>query len=472
MKKNNSVCIYISLGLFLTMFLSLIIYICSFYATNKEQLINNTYNKHEKTLLTQNLRGDIYSADGVLLAYSVQNDDGSQTRIYPYGSMFAHSVGYSSKGKAGIELEANYYLANSDQLALQKAGNYNSSQLNKGNSVNSTLDFKLTQIADEYLGNYKGAVIVTNVKTGEILTLVSHPGFDPNNIDQIWDSLINDANNSSLLNRATSGKYPPGSTFKIVSALEYYRENGEKKCEKYVFDCPGYFNDGVNSIKCFHGTVHGNVDLRLSFAKSCNSSFANIGMSLNKKKFSKTLDDLMFNQNIDIGIPTIKSTIYVSKDTSDYDMMQTSIGQGTTSISPIHLNMITMAIANNGVLMKPYMVSSAQNTLGMPLYTNKPKQYTKLISSSESEYLTSLMMDVVEEGTATKLKSNIYTAAGKTGSAEYNNRGDSHAWFTGFAPADDPEIAVTIIIEAGGTGGERAVPLAKLLFDDYFEREN
>ena len=151
-------------------------------------------------------------------------------------------------------------------------------------------------------------------------------------------------------------------------------------------------------------------------------------------------------------------------------MMQTSIGQGQTQITPVHLNMITNAIANKGVLMKPYVIDHIENDVGTVVKSFKPQRYGSLMSDEEAEILKELMTAVVESGTATKLSGREYTAAGKTGSAEYGTvKGESHAWFTGFAPADEPEISVTIIVEGAGSGGDYAVPIARQIFDAYFK---
>ncbi len=139
-------------------------------------------------------------------------------------------------------------------------------------------------------------------------------------------------------------------------------------------------------------------------------------------------------------------------------------------MTPVHLNMITNAIANDGVLMKPYVIDFVENSMGSVVKQFSPSSEKRLISSEEAAALKGLMRGVVEEGTASRLKGLSYTAAGKTGSAEYNTvKGDSHAWFTGFAPVDDPKISVTIIIEGAGSGGDFAVPIAKRIFDAYFQ---
>ena len=153
-------------------------------------------------------------------------------------------------------------------------------------------------------------------------------------------------------------------------------------------------------------------------------------------------------------------------------MIQTSIGQGKTQITPIHLNMITCAIANKGTLMKPYVIDHVENDAGFVVKSFKPSSYGRLMTEEEAALLSGLMTSVVEKGTATNLKGLDYTAAGKTGSAEYNNvKGDSHAWFTGFAPVENPEVCVTIIVEGAGSGGDYAVPIARRLFDAYFREK-
>jgi peptidoglycan glycosyltransferase len=195
-------------------------------------------------------------------------------------------------------------------------------------------------------------------------------------------------------------------------------------------------------------------------------------MGLDRDSFETTLETLLFNKDLPITLTSAKSSVSVSDDTSTDEMMQTSIGQGKTQITPMHLNMITCAIANKGVLMKPYVIDRVENDAGSVVKSFKPSSYGRLMSEEEADFLTTLMTAVVESGTATKLKGLNYTAAGKTGSAEYNNtKGDSHAWFTGFAPAEDPQVAVTIIVEGAGSGGDYAVPIARRIFDAYFQQE-
>ena len=195
-------------------------------------------------------------------------------------------------------------------------------------------------------------------------------------------------------------------------------------------------------------------------------------MSLDREAFQETLNDLLFNKDLPLTLNYAKSSALVSESTPSAEMMQTSIGQGKTQITPMHLNMITCAIANDGVLMKPYVIDRVENDEGTVVKSFKASEYGRLMSEDEAAILRQLMTDVVQEGTASKLKGLSYTAAGKTGSAEYNNvKGDSHAWFTGFAPAEDPEVCVTIIVEGAGSGGDYAVPIARRIFDAYFSEK-
>jgi peptidoglycan glycosyltransferase len=456
---------------FVALFLCMIVYLINFVATSEQEMINNSYNSRQQILLSRNYRGTIFSRDGDVLAVTELDADENETRVYPYGNLFSHIVGYSTQGRMGVEALANYYLINTNTSISNKVANDMAGVKNPGDNVYTTLDVDIQQVANDQLSIYKGAIVVTEVSTGKILAMVSHPDFDPNEIEDIWDDLIESDTSSVLLNRATQGLYPPGSTFKIVTALEYYRENSSTY-QNYSFNCNGYYQYGDSKISCYHGSNHGSINLETSFAKSCNSSFANIGMTLDRSKFADTLDALLFNKELPLTLTYSQSSVTVSDSMDADEMMQTSIGQGKTQITPMHLNMITCAIANKGILMKPYVIDRVENDAGSVVKSFKATSYGRLMSEDEADFLTTMMTAVVEKGTATKLKGLSYTAAGKTGSAEYNNvKGESHAWFTGFAPVEDPQVAVTIIVEGAGSGGDYAVPIARRIFDEYFRQE-
>ncbi len=466
-KKRKSYEIRMVTCFFLAVFTGMMIYLCFYVKNNEQKLFNNSYNSRQGILAKENSRGTIFDKDGLVLAESIVNGK-KETREYPMGNLYSHVVGFSTKGKTGIEDSANYYLINSNISLSEKVEHDVSGKKNPGNNIYTTLDTKLQKIAYDSMGIYKGAIVVSDVKTGKILAMVSKPDFNPNTVVEDWDGYLKDKESSVLLNRVTQGIYPPGSTFKIVTALEYIREH-EDDYLNYKYTCNGSFSDGLTKINCYHGSVHGSLNFLTSFEKSCNSSFSNIGLKLNRKQYGKTLNSLMFNENLPLDGNYSISKLKVDDNVSDDDMIQIAIGQGKAQITPMHLNMITNAIANDGVLMKPFLIDKAVSADGNVLKQYEPEEYKTLLTKKESDILTNMMIAVVQDGTGTKLKNNLYQAAGKTGSAEYNGvKEDSHAWFTGFAPADNPQISVTIIIEGIGSGGDYAVPIAKRIFDEYF----
>jgi peptidoglycan glycosyltransferase len=442
-------------------------YLAHFVYYDSATVVNNSYNtKRQEIVASQTIRGDIVSSDGEVLATTLGN---TGERYYPFAKMFAHVIGYSTNGKMGVELNANMYLVSSNISLNDKITDDLNDEKHMGNTVVTTFDASLQKIAYEALGAYEGAVIVTEPTTGKILAMVSKPDFDPNEIDNIWDELINDDSSSVLLNRATQGLYPPGSTFKILTALEYIRENPDTY-NNYSFTCNGRFTSGDNTIKCYHGTNHGTVNFTTSFAKSCNSSFANIGLTLDRTKFLKTLSSLYFNSELPVSFDTKKSVVSENIVNDDSDMIQTAIGQGTTSITPLQLAAVTAMIANGGEMMTPYMIDHVETASGTVIKQYNPESLGQLISEQEAAALEAVMKEVVESGTGTRLSGQEYKVAGKTGSAEYNSNSDSHAWFTGYTYDTDKPLQVTVIMEGAGSGGEYAVPVARRIFDQYYSK--
>ncbi|MDO4284333.1 MAG: FtsW/RodA/SpoVE family cell cycle protein [Eubacteriales bacterium] len=505
--------------LFVALFGAMSVYFVHYAAVNRQELFDNDYNTRQSQLLEQNVRGSILAADGQVLAQTVtvvaddaagtaaqtqeadtanaadtsdaqtsENDTANasaqtvQRREYPFGALFAHIVGYATKGRSGLEDAYNYELSHSDLTLSEKADYESRGEKYPGNNIVTTLDPALQQAASDAMGIYRGAIVVSDPATGEILAMVSKPDFDPNEISSEWEKLSQDEESAALLNRASQGLYPPGSTFKIMDAVEYLEEHPDD-WEQYTFQCAGSFTRDGETIHCFHNESHGTVTFMESFAESCNSSFANIGLSLDEDRFTELLRTMMFGEELPYELPSSVSRTVLTESgeeasgkgegndggISTKDRMQLAIGQGTTGMSPLHLNLITAAIANDGVLMKPYVVSSVQTASGTVLSRTEPQAYRQLMSADTAAQMRKLMEAVVEEGTATKLKGYGYTAAGKTGSAEYEDDSTaSHAWFTGFAPAENPQVAVTVIIEGAGSGGDYAVPMARRVFDAYF----
>ena len=440
-----------------------------FQVMKSEDFINSAYNARQDSFSGSVVRGQILAADGTVLATSELDEEGNETRVYPYGNQFAHVVGYVTHGNLGIEQMANFNLLRSNTFFLEKVYYDLTNQKQVGDNVYTTLDVNLQQVAYDALGDYEGAVMVMQPSTGKVLAMVSKPDFDPNTIAQDWDSLSADEESSVLLNRATQGAYPPGSTFKLLTTLAYMRENSN--FSNYSYTCDGEIEAGNYTVHCFDNKAHGAEDITMSLANSCNTSFSNIGLSLDGNRFKKMCEQLYFNKDLPGNFLTKKSSFSMDSSTADAKVMQTSIGQGDTLMSPYHMLLIVSAIANDGMLMEPYIIERTENKDGQTIKEYSSREYERLLEVEEAESLQGMMRAVVEQGTATGLQSDRYIAYGKTGSAEMNSQKDSHAWFVGFAKQDGVEqsdIAVVVVAEEAGTGGRHAVPIAQKIFDAYY----
>ncbi len=451
-------------------FVGMILYEGWFLAVRREDTINNSYNARLDSFAERVVRGRIVSGDGTVLAETVVGEDGSEIRRYPFGPLFSHVVGYSSMGRTGLEDLAHFYLLSSHVNLIEHTLRELMGEKNMGDTVVTTLDPVLQQTAYDALGDRRGAVVVLEPDTGRVLVMVSKPGFDPNTVAGEWDSLVSADNTSGqLLNRAAQGLYPPGSTFKTVMLLEYIREHPEDYGD-FRFDCDGCYEDGEYAIRCYHGNAHGTQTLEEAFANSCNGAFAYLGKQLDAGKLAATAKELLFNSDIPISLPYSRSAYMMGEDADLWERLQTSIGQGRTQISPLHNALLAAAIANGGTLMKPYFIDHIENAGGDRIRGFLPSAYGSLMTAEEAAVLTGMMEKVVAGGTASAVKSDLYTAAAKTGSAEFEAGRETHAWMIGFAPAENPRLAVSVIVEEGGSGGSAAAPIARKIFDAYFSR--
>lgn len=447
----------------------MILYLGKFMIVDSSTVIANSYNRRQDKLAESVIRGDIVSSDGMVLATTQYTAEGYEYRYYPYSNMFAHAVGFSTYGKSGLELSANYYLLSSNANIFERTTNALQEEKNVGDTVVTTLDYNLQSTAYNALGYAKGAVVVLEPDTGKILAMVSKPDFDPNYIDAVWTSVTEEtsSDNTILLNRATQGLYPPGSTFKVLTALEYMHEN--KDWEEYTFDCQGETTLNSVTIHCYNNTVHGTVDLSDSVAFSCNTSFSNIGTTLDMDEFHSLCETFLFNKELPYNGLYSKSSFVLDGSTDRSMIPQTVIGQGDTLISPLHNALIMATIANGGIMMKPYMIDHIENYAGANVRNFNPSAYKRLMTVSEAQEMTELLEGVVEYGTGYALNNSVYTVAGKTGTAEYNAEGESHSWFVGFSNVENPDIVVCVVIEEADVSGVRAVNVAKQIFDAYYQ---
>lgn len=468
-------------------------YYCHYAIVDRREFFNNGYNQRQSLLALRNRKGTIYSTADFSTDYEVlAESDDENNRSYPYGEMFCHAVGFSIHGGGGLEAYFRYQLMTSD-ISFKDRLRYDSEDsLYPGNDVYTTLDVNLQRYAYEALLKqyFRGAVIITEPSTGKIRAMVSLPGFDPNTLDYIWENLQNDTSgNAVLVNRATQGSYPPGSTFKILDAIELLSEN-PSAMEDFSFDCDtGTFGEGDVSIHCFDYEHHHEQNLKEAFAHSCNSAFAKIvSEDLDQNRFRQTLRKMMFNEELPYSLPCTDSSsqLLAEEDISEKELLQVAIGQGSTLVSPLHMNMITMAVANDGVLMRPYMVDSLKTGTGEIIHQYTPRREKTLMDQTIARQVRTLMRGVTNVlpsdrtgenvwGTASEFNgTSTYMAYGKTGTAEFGDEDDSHAWFTGFTVTDDDredgpaDLCITVVIENGGVGSDKAVPVAKEILDRWY----
>lgn len=468
-RKNNK-SIIVSTLIFVITFIAMAGYLIYFNLTQAESIINNSYNKRQGVLSRRTIRGSILSDDKTKLAVTNVDDDGNETRYYPYSGLFSHTIGYLNNGGYGLESLYGYYMLHSNQNFFEQIGNDLSGNRNTGDNVVTTLNVGLQKACYDALGSNRGAVIVMEPSTGKILAMVSKPDFDPNTLAANWSQITGEGSDSVLVNRATQGLYPPGSTFKLITMLEYLREH-KNDYGQYHYICDGTYELGNNTINCVRTTAHGDVDLFSSLAVSCNCSFINIGLSLDLDRYKKTAGKMLFNKELPTNLEYNKSRFVLNGESSEWDIAQTSFGQGKTVITPFHLALITCTIANNGTLMEPYLVSSVESTNGMTVKKFKEEKYDTLITEKEASLLKKGMEQVVKDSFSWLFGGVEYTLAAKSGSAQYGTEGYEHSLYASFSPADNPEIAVVAVVEGGPQRNTTAAEVTKQIYDYYYSNK-
>ena len=443
-------------------------YVIWFLSGDTDRILNNSYNKRQDLMAERVTKGSILSDSGAVLAKTQKTRSGNEVRVYPYEGLFAHVVGRATHGKTGLEASESYTMLTSGINQMTALINELKGKKNPGNDVVTTLNLKMSQTASEALGSHRGAVVAMEPGTGKILCMVSKPTYDPNQLEANWERLTQaSSDNSSLYNRATQGLYPPGSTFKLYTLLEYMRENED--FNKFSYRCTGKIGTGDGSIRCYGNEVHGKINLKQAFAESCNAAFAQIGSGLNTKSWTKLCEQFYYNTTLPIKELEQKSSRFSLDKASTGDIMQAAIGQGTVLTTPLQNSFLVSAVLNDGVLMKPYLVDRIQTHDGDVVTKNEPEQAKQLLSTEEAAVLRRYMRETVTSGTATALSTGNYKAGGKTGSAQYKaGSSDSHAWFVGYAVKGEKKLVVSIVVEGAGTGSAYAVPIARKIFDQYF----
>lgn len=429
------------------------IYLVYFSVFEARVISSNSYNRRLRESGENIIRGSIEDRKGEVLVKSTKYKSGIK-RKYAYPRSFSHIIGYSSKnyGSSGLEAFYNKDLMNSSDTMEALRSKINDYYIN-GNNVRLTLDRALQVYASEQLGSKKGAIVVLRPDTGEILAMVSKPNFDPSTIQNNWDSLINDKN-SPLLSRASEGLYPPGSIFKLVVTSAILRSN----LQDTEIECTGQVDVNGYIIKDYDGEAHGKITLADALTHSCNSYFIKQGLKLGNSALLNEAAKFKFNKSIQTDL-SVSTSVFPSNN-ADKNVAEQSIGQGKVLMTPLHAAMMAAAIANKGLIMQPYAVSSITNSEGAIIKEYKPKQIGQATDVVTAELIKDLMVEVVKSGTGTKAKVSKVLVAGKTGTAEVGANQKSHAWFVGFAPSEEPRVAIAVLLENGGGGGSAAAPIA------------
>ena len=459
MNKSELKRIVILMAGLIALFLGAIIYLSYFYIFEADTVRNHPSNRRGYIEEAQIKRGDIYDRNGELLATS-KGEPGHYHREYSYPILYSHIIGYShpSLGKSGLEASRNDDLLNrNSNRAIVLISNWLSNKKQDGNSLILTIDTQVQSKAREILEENaeRGSIVVMNPKTGEVYAMVSLPDFNAMSVAEDWNSLQKNKA-GVLLNRSINGRYPPGSTFKVITAASIL--NGDLN--------QNYDDEGIQTIdgrdfKNAEGAVYGNVDLKDAMTHSVNTYFVSKGAALGKEKLGSTADQFYFNKKIPFDLPVSPSVFDYKKNIPKTTLAASAIGQGDVLVTPLHMAMVASAVANDGKMMEPILVREVEDPKGKSIRKHDAKVLQESIGEETAKTLNEYMISVVENGAGKRAAMRRTKVAGKTGTAE-NASGENHAWFIGYAPANDPQVAVSVIVEqAGRSGASIAAPMAR-----------
>lgn len=432
------------------LFLVTIVYLTYFTIFSADKVVKSSYNQRIWVKEEKTLRGNITDRNGVILAESKITDNG-QIRSYPYSTLYAHTIGYNSRtyGKTNIELRYNDYLLKTESVIDVLKKDKKEREFNKGANLELTLDNGMTSLAAQLMGKSRGSVVALNPVTGEVYCLYSNPSFDPNEsvLLKTWEQLSQDEN-SPFVSRATQGLYAPGSTFKIITAASAI-ENGY---ENFIVEDKGKIKIGGKEMKNSGERVLGEIDLSDALKSSSNVYFSLVSQKVGQKKLEKTINDFFITSKIPFDTETNAHDLSLASADSA-ELAATSIGQGKLLVTPLHMALTAGAIANGGIMMKPYIVNRAFFESGTEIFSAKSEVLSKPVSRETARIIEEGMIKCVASGTGTAARVSGITVAGKTGTAENEKKGKTHAWFVCYAPAENPEIAICVMKEYSGSGG-------------------
>jgi peptidoglycan glycosyltransferase len=461
---------------FLMLFIVLISYISYFYMFNSEKTAASTFNSRLWAERNKVLRGTIYDKDMVPLTKSTKINATSQKVKYLGGEAFTHAIGYIDPvyGLTGLEKKYDEELMGTE-TEVSKFFSFGKDDEEKvGNSLKTTLDSKLQKIAYDELvkTKLKGAVVALNPKTGEVLAMVSLPSYDPNNLAEEWSGIL--ANKDvPLLNRAVSGVYPPGSIFKTITAISALENIPDVYNRKFEDNGKLVFNES-SSLENFQGESNGNIGFKYAFVHSSNVVFGTLGMDLGNKALKETAEKFYFNRDTPAQGLTIENSRFPSyKSNEKGNIAQSAIGQAAVLATPMEMALVASTVANDGIMMQPMLVSEILDSKGKSLKKIEPKSMEEVMSKENAIIMKDLMKGVVTEGTGTSVAVPGIEIGGKTGTADHNDSTGkemkAHSWFIGFAPYENPQIAIAVIVEEGGVGSGKAAGITKALISAYLK---
>jgi peptidoglycan glycosyltransferase len=437
----------------------------------REPLANDPANSLQSQRVQEVPRGLILAGDGeTQLARSEQEDDGTYSRVYPERSLYAGVTGYWSTryGASGLEIGENSNLSGTGEPeTLDELINQVSGGPQAGNDVELTLDPELQRLAYDQLAQSstgRGSVVALNPENGEILALASYPSFDPNNIDDNFEELVEDPS-FPLVNRATQGLYPPGSTFKVITAAAALKA-GVKPSDRYrdtgTYETPGY------SVYNYRARVYGQQDFQGALTYSINTIFARIANeSIGAEALAQTAEDFGFGDAYeDFPLPVAPSVLGPPPAQWDQgNIAQISFGQQTVQSNVFEMGLVAEAIANGGTLMEPRLVREVRSPDGSILDRPTSRVHSRALDGETTQTLNDMMQRAITDY-ETGAEIPGIKVAGKTGTAEAPND-ELHSWFISFAPADDPEIAIAVLVENGQEGYKSALPIARRLMEAH-----
>ncbi len=402
-------------------------------------------------------RGAILASDGEPLAISR-----GAKRAYPEGSAFAHVVGYASPRYGTFGLEDAYDRSLSaartqnDPLAQLARLVHPGQGAPRGADVVTTLDVAIQRTLVDQLAHYpRAAGVVLDPRTGAVLALASVPGFDPNTLETAFPSLVaSDA--SPLLDRVTNGLYPPGSTFKIVTA-GIALDDGVVTPETTFTDTGG-LQVGSFTVRNDEDEVTGTQTLAGAFALSSNVDFAKVALDIGRDRWFEGAAQFGLGDDLEFDLPTARDRLPARAEVSDSVLAQLGFGQASLLVTPMHMALFAAMVANGGSIARPFVVrriAGSDTNLAV-----KPEILATPVSEDVAATLKTMMIAVVTSGTGTAAALPDVTVAGKTGTAT-NPAGKAHAWFVAFAPANAPRVAVAVVVENAGYGGTAAAPIVR-----------